>query len=78
MYLGRGLFQENPLNSRWLRKGCVKIGESKGRLLHLVGTCPVPPKRDNGAKGHNMNETSFARILLATACPGSPAMPAPA
>ncbi len=48
----------------------------------LAGKCPVPPKQDRrcpclpaGRKGHNMNEISFARILLATLCPGSPAVP---
>jgi hypothetical protein len=50
-----------------------------GDLLDLTGTYPVPPKRDRrgpclpaGRKGYNMNETSMARIRLATACPGSP------
>jgi hypothetical protein len=35
---------------------------------------PRKPRPVGGVKGHNMNETSFARILLATACPGSPAL----
>jgi hypothetical protein len=29
---------------------------------------------EGGAKGHNINKTSFARFLLATARPGSPAL----
>ena len=34
---------------------------------------PSPSRRSEigGVKGDNMNETSFARILPATACPGS-------
>ncbi len=37
---------------------------------------PSPSHRSEigGVKGDNMNGTSFARILLATACPGSPAL----
>jgi len=35
------------------------------------------PRPVGGVKGHNMNETSFAPLLLATACPGIPAVPAP-
>jgi len=27
-----------------------------------------------GVKGHKQNEISFAHILLATACPGSPSL----
>jgi len=30
------------------------------------------PRLVDGVKGHTMNETSSARILFATACPGSP------
>jgi len=41
-----------------------EIDRNVPRKPHLVG----------GVKGHNMNEISFARILLATACPGSPAL----
>jgi hypothetical protein len=35
---------------------------------------PHNPRPASGVKGHNMNETSFAHILLATACPGSPSL----
>jgi hypothetical protein len=31
-------------------------------------------KRPNGSRGTMKNEISLARILLATACPGSPAL----
>jgi len=40
----------------------------------------LAPSRQSGiggGKGHNMNETSFARIALAAARPGSPGVPAP-
>jgi hypothetical protein len=60
-------------------------GSERGKRL-FPGDCfdrnvPVPPKQDRRVKsirpdhgGHKMNETSFARILLATVCPGSPAL----
>ena len=46
----------------------------------LTGKCPASPtlpacgRQAGGVKGHNTNEISLARILLATACPGSPAL----
>jgi len=41
---------------------------------HFGRKVPRKPRLVGGVKGHNMNETSFARIWLATACPGSPAL----
>ncbi len=35
---------------------------------------PRNPRLLGGVKWHNMNEISLARILLATACPGSLAL----
>jgi hypothetical protein len=35
---------------------------------------PLKPRLLGGVTGHNYNEISLARILLATACPGSPAL----
>jgi hypothetical protein len=50
----------------------------------LADKCPVPPKRDRrgpclpvGRKGHNKSDISFARIPIATTCPGSPGVPVP-
>ncbi len=40
------------------------------RKLRLVGG----GERPNGSRGTNIDEVSLARILLATACPGSPAL----
>jgi hypothetical protein len=46
----------------------------------LVGGVPACRQALNlawyraGRKGHHTNEISFARILLATACPGGPAL----
>ena len=34
---------------------------------------PRKPRLVGEVKGHTMNEISFARLLLATTCPGSPA-----
>ncbi len=61
---------------------CLLLQDSpSSKRDFLTGTCLIPPKRDRrgpclpaGRKGHNMNEISFARILLAAACPGSPAL----
>jgi hypothetical protein len=59
----------------------MMVFQSINEVSILAGTCSVPPKRDRwgpcllaGRKRHNMNETSFTRILFATASPGSPAL----
>ena len=40
----------------------------------MVGKCPVGPALEAGSRGTIKNEISLARIQLAPACPGSPAL----
>jgi hypothetical protein len=47
------------------------VGKKDRRTADRI--VPCKPRLVGGVKGHNMNEISFARILLATACPGGPA-----
>ena len=50
-----------------------EAGKGRGES-GLIATCPANTVLQSGAQGHNKNEATFARILLATACPRSPAL----
>ncbi len=45
-------------------------------LSHSFGRQVLRPAKSGigGVKGHNQKDISFARFLLATACPGSPCL----
>ena len=43
-------------------------------LIKVDRQVPRKPRLLGGVKGHNINGISLAHILLATACPGSPAL----
>ncbi len=54
----------------------VSAFQSRADFL-VTGGRQVPPSRQSGiggVKGHHQNEVTFAHILFATTCPGSPAL----